>query len=215
MTHPTQNVACQHAIAARTALEAFRHQQPEAGLDWSSFDTAVGLFDQTIEELRRPVRGLEPTLLAAGGFPAAMACLIEEIQAADGDDMEFCQHAIERDVPPKWKRAAIRITQESLANACRHSKNKRLFLELALDGNVLRIHTRDWGAGFKPDRTASGRCGLDRTCRRFKLLGGTATIDNEPGKGTNVTVEIPLLQQGDAHRHGQFRMSPRMRFGEG
>ena len=95
MTHETQNVACQHAIAARTALEAFRHQQPEAGLDWSSFDTAVGLLDQTIEELRRPVRGLEPTLLAAGGFPAAMAYLIEEIQAADGPDMEFCQHAIE------------------------------------------------------------------------------------------------------------------------
>ena len=83
MTHETQNVACQHAIAARTALEAFRRQQPEAGLDWSSFDTAVGLLDQTIEELRRPVRSLQPTLLAAGGFPAAMAYLIEEIQAAD------------------------------------------------------------------------------------------------------------------------------------
>ena len=99
MTHATQNVACQHAIAARTALEAFRHQQPEAGLDWSSFDTAVGLLDQTIEELRRPVRSLQPTLLAAGGFPAAMAYLIEEIQAADGPDMEFCQHAIESRCP--------------------------------------------------------------------------------------------------------------------
>ena len=56
MTHETQNVACQHAIAARTALEAFRRHQPEAGLDWSSFDTAVGLLDQTIEELRRPTQ---------------------------------------------------------------------------------------------------------------------------------------------------------------
>src|SRR5271157_5199097 len=71
MTHETQNVACQHAIAARTALEAFRRHQPEAGLDWSSLDTAVGLLDQTIEELRRPVCSLQPTLLAAGGFPTA------------------------------------------------------------------------------------------------------------------------------------------------
>ena len=183
MTHETQNVACQHAISARTTLEAFRHQQPEAGLDWSSFDTAVGLLDQTIEELRRPVRSLQPTLLAAGGFPAAMAYLIEEIQAADGPDMEFCQHAIDADVPPEWKQAAIRITQESLANACRHSKSKRLFLELTLDGDVLRIHARDWGAGFKPDKTAPGRFGLGGTCRPLKLLGGTATIDSEPGKG--------------------------------
>ena len=214
MTHETQNVARQHAIAARTALEAFRRQQPAAGLDWSSFDTAVGLLDQTIEELRRPVRSLQPTLLAAGGFPAAMAYLIEEILTADGPDMEFCQYAIDADVPPKWKRAAVRITQESLANACRHSKNKRIFLELTLDGSVLRIHARDWGAGFKPDKTASGRLGLNGTCRRLNLLGGTAMIDSEPGKGTYVTVEIPLSQRADAHRHDQARTSPRMWFGE-
>ena len=107
--------------------------------------------------------------------------------------MEFCQHAIDADVPSKWKRAAVRITQESLANACRHSKSKRIFLELTLDGNILRIHARDWGVGFKPDKTAPGRFGLGRTCRRLKLLGGTATIDSEPGKGTYVTAEIPVL----------------------
>jgi len=213
MTHETQNVACQHAIAARTALEAFRRRQAEAGSDWNSFNTAVGLLDQTIEELRRPVHRLQSILLAAGGFPAAMAYLIEEIQAADGPDMELCQHAIAAVVPPKWKRAAGRITQESLANACRHSKNKRLFLELALDGNVLRIHARDWGAGFKPDRRASDRFGLSRTCRPLKLLGGTAMIDTEPEKGTYVTAEIPLVQREDAHRRGQFRRSPRTRFG--
>jgi signal transduction histidine kinase len=216
MTHETQNVARQHAIAARTALEAVRRQQPEAGLDWSSFDTAVGLLDQTIEELRRPVRSLPPSLLAAGGFPAAMAYLIEEIQTAAGPGMEFCHYAIDADqIPPEWKQAAVRITQESLANACRHSKSKRIFLKLTLDENVLRIHARDWGAGFKPDKTAPGRFGLGGTRRRLKLLGGTAAIDSEPGKGTHVAIEIPLLQRGDAHRQGQFRISPRTRFGEG
>ena len=216
MTHETQNVAFQHAIAARTALEAFRHHPPEAGLDWNSFDTAVGLLDQTIEELRRSVRSLQPTLLAAGGFPTAMAYLIEEIQAADSPDMEFCHHDIDADqIPLEWKQATIRITQESLANACRHSKSKRIFLELTLDGNVLRIHARDWGAGFKPDRRASGRFGLSGTCRRLKLLGGTATIDSEPGKGTYVTAKIPLFPRGEADRRGQVKLRPRMRFGEG
>jgi signal transduction histidine kinase len=193
MTHEIHNVACQHVIAARTALEAFCRHQPEAGLDWSSFDAAVELLDQTIEELRRPIRSLQPALLAAGGFPAAMAYLIEEIQAADGPDMEFCRHAIDADVAPKWKRAAVRITQQTLANACRRTKSKRLFLELTLDGDVLRIHARDWGAGFKPDRRASDRFGLSRTCRPLKLLGGTATIDSEPRNGTYVTAEIPVL----------------------
>ena len=216
MTHETQNVACQHAIAARTALEAFRHQQVEAGLDWSSFDTAAGLLDRAIEELQQPVRNLPPTLLVAGGFPAAMANLIEEIQTAAGSDVEFRQHSIDADqIPPEWRHAAVRITQELLANACRHSKSKRLFLELTLDGDTLCIHARDWGVGFKPEKTATGRFGLGGTCRRLKLLGGTATIDSEPGKGTYVNAKIPLMQRADAHRHGQFRMSPRSRFGKG
>lgn len=214
MTHEAHDVACEHAIAAREALDAFRHQQAEAGLDWRSLDTAVGLLDRAVEELRQRVRDLPPSLLVAGGFPAAMAYLVEELQAMDGPNIES-HHAIDADVPPEWKRAAVRITQESLANACRHSKSKQLFLELNLDGDVLQIHARDWGVNFKPDGKAPGRLGLGRTCRRLKLLGGTATIDSEPGKGTYVTVAIPLLPGGAPHRHGTFRMSPRMRFGEG
>jgi len=214
MNHDTQNIARQHAIAARKALDAFR--KPEAGLDWSSFDTAVGLLDQTIEELRRPVRSLPPTLLGAGGLPAAIAYVLEEIQAADGFDMESREYADDADqFPPKWKQAAVRITQESLANACRHSKSKRLFLELTLAGNVLRIDARDWGVGFKPDGIAPGRFGLDRTCRRLKLLGGTATIDTERGKGTYVTIEIPFFRRGEADRLGQVKSNRRRRLGEG
>jgi len=216
MAHETYNVAREHASAARSALDAFRHQQAEAGLDWSSLDTALGLLDRAIEELQQPVRTLPPTLLVAGGFPAAMAYLIEEIQAAHRPDMKSCEYAADADqIPAEWKQAAVRITQDSLATACRHTKSKRMFLELSLDGDVLHIHTRDWGVGFKPDKTEPGCFGLARTCRRLKLLGGTATIDSEPGKGTYVSAEIPLLHRGDAHRHGQFRMSPRMRFGEG
>jgi len=46
-------------------------------------------------------------------------------------------------IPLELKRVALRIVQESLANACRHSKSKRLFVELTVDGDVLRIRIRD------------------------------------------------------------------------
>jgi signal transduction histidine kinase len=187
--------ACQYVIAARMALDHFRHEKAEAGLEnWSNFDTAVGLLDHAIEELRRLVRGLQPVELAAGGLPAAIAYLTEEVQTAGGPDIEF-RHDVHPDqISPRLQRAAFRIVQESLANACRHSKSKRLFVELTLDGDVLRIRVRDWGVGFDPDSTAPGHFGLSGIRRRVKLLGGTATIHSEPGKGTCVTVELPLVQ---------------------
>ena len=167
----------------------------------------MGLLDRTIEELQQPVRDLPPTLLVAGGFPAAMAHLIEEIQAADRPDMEFCEYAAEPDqILSEWKQAAVRITQESLANACRHSKSNRIFLELSLDGNVL--HSRPGLGSRLQTRQERILLRTGQNLPTLKLLGGTATIDSEPGKGTYVTAEIPLLQRGDAHRHGQFRISP-------
>lgn len=209
MTHETQNIARRHAIAARRALSAFRCQQTEVGMDWNRFDKAMVFLDQALEELDRKRWHRHPAMLAGGGFPAAMAYLIEEIQTAAGQDMVSRQHPIAADVPPKWKLAAIRITQESLANACRHSKSKRIFLELTLDGNVLRIHARDWGAGFEPDATVPARSRRGRTDPPIKLLGGTAIIESERGKGTYVNVEIPLAQQRDADRCDRLTTGPR------
>jgi signal transduction histidine kinase len=194
IAHEIHDGACQYAVAAQMAFDTFRRENVEAKADcWSSFGMGLEFLDHTIEELRRLVRGLQPIHLAAGGLPTAIACLIKEIQTAGGPDMEF-RHDIHSDqIPPQLQRAAFRIVQESLANACRHSKSKRLFVELTLDGDVLRIQVRDWGVGFDPDSTPPGHFGLNGIRRRVELLGGAATIHSKPGKGTCVSVEIPLV----------------------
>ena len=82
--------------------------------------------------------------------------------------------------------------------------SNRLYVELALDGDVLRIQIRDWGMGFDPVSTLTGHFGLEGIRRRVKLLKGTAIIDSEPGKGTCVTVELPLASSAahqNASRH--------------
>ena len=118
--------------------------------------------------------------------------IVKEIRAAGGPGMEF-RHDIQPDqIPPRLQRAAFRIVQESLTNACRHSKSNRLFMELTLDGDVLRIRVRDWRVGFGPHGTPPGHFGLNGIRRRVKLLRDTATIDSEPGKGTPVAVDLPL-----------------------
>ena len=189
--------ACQYAIAARMAFESYRRKKTEAGGETSSdFDTGLALLDNAIDELRRLVRGFQPVELPTAGLPAAIACLIEEIQAAGGPDMEFHHDVHSDQISQQLQRAAFRIVQESLANACRHSKSEKLFLELTLDGDVLYIRVRDWGVGFNPASTTPGHFGLSGIRHRVKLLGGTATIASEPGKGTCVTVELPLVHPG-------------------
>lgn len=193
IAHEIHDGACQYAVAAQMALEAYRRERTEARRDdWGTFDIGLNFLERTIDELRRLVHGLQPIHLAAGSLPAAIKCLIEEIRAAGGPEMQFVHDIRPDQIPPHLQRAAFRIVQESLANACRHSKSKRLFLEVTLDGDVLRIQVRDWGVGFDPNRTQPGHFGLNGLRQRVKLLRGTATIHSEPGKGTCVTVELPL-----------------------
>lgn len=101
---------------------------------------------------------------------------------------------------PELKRVAFRILQESLANACRHSKDKRLFVELQLINDVLRIKVRDWGTEFDEDGVPRGDPASGAIHVRVKLLNGVATIQSEPGKGMSVIAELPLTKAKKTER---------------
>ena len=185
--------ACQYALGAKMAFEAYRRTKTGTmSENLKHFETGLACLDNAIYELEQLVRGFSPIQLAAGSLPVAISCLIDDVRAAGGPALEF-RHNVHRDqMSLELQHAAFRIVQESLANACRHSKSKRLLVELTLEGDLLRILVQDWGVGFNPDSPVPGHFGLDGIRRRAELLGGTATIASELGKGTRVNVQIPL-----------------------
>jgi signal transduction histidine kinase len=53
---------------------------------------------------------------------------------------------------------------------------------------------RDDGTGFDPDSAVlrSRRLGLTSMEERARALGGTLDIASEPGRGTTISLEVPL-----------------------
>ncbi|MEN6367786.1 MAG: sensor histidine kinase [Thermoguttaceae bacterium] len=195
IAHEIHDGACQYTAAAQMMFDTFRHEQKNSlSGDWSSFDMGLEFLNHANEELRRLVRGLRPIQLAAGNLPTAIDCLIKEIEAAGGPDIESRCDIQADQIPPRLELAAFRIVQESLANACRHSKSKGVLVGLTQDDESLCIQVQDWGVGFNPDRTPNGHYGLEGIRRRVKLLHGVVTIHSDPGEGTLITVELPLQQ---------------------
>ena len=102
--------ACQYAFAAQMVFHTFRREQAGAfSGDWSGFDMAVGFLNHASEELRRLVRGLRPIQLAAGDLPKAIDCLVKEIRAAGGPDIEVCCDIQPDEIPQHLELAAFRI----------------------------------------------------------------------------------------------------------
>ena len=94
----------------------------------------------------------------------------------------------------KIETALFRCIQESLTNAARHSRAKNVTVELRYHADSIYARIEDNGNGFKPELLDenSNNLGLVGMQERVKLLNGVFKIDSAPGRGTCITIIIPL-----------------------
>lgn len=88
------------------------------------------------------------------------------------------------------------ILQEALTNALKHSGAERIIIGLDIvDDAWLVMRISDDGCGFSPEQsTFQGKgLGLSIIKERGIRLGGMTEICSDPGKGTTVTVKVPIL----------------------
>jgi signal transduction histidine kinase len=89
-------------------------------------------------------------------------------------------------------RELLRIGQEAILNAARHSHASEIRVSLRADGGTVRIVVDDDGCGFDPAAAAKpGHWGLAGMRERAKQLGGVLDISSRAGGPTSVTVSVP------------------------
>jgi signal transduction histidine kinase len=146
-------------------------------------------------DARRLISGVRPPILDEERIAAALTHLVNDYRREKGPTIEFSSKVAFDRLVPIWENAVYRIAQEALTNACRHSRSKRVQVELAQQGDVLRLKVRDWGIGFNPGEVEEGRFGLAGMRERARLLGGTISVQSAPGKGTRIAVKLPLAMR--------------------
>jgi len=158
----------------------------------AAVSAAIESLRRAMQEARARVAGLRPPVLDDKGLVAAIDDLVRRAREEGGPVVEFT-HAVELSrLAPLLEAVVFRIVQESLANARRHSGSKTIRIELAERKDWLWIKIRDWGVGFDPAAVKPDRFGLQGIQERARLFGGRAEIRSAPGKGTQITVELPL-----------------------
>ncbi len=89
---------------------------------------------------------------------------------------------------------AIRVLNEGLTNIARHARAGNVILRIAstIGRHTLDIEISDDGIGFVPQAVEAGHYGLLGLRERVRLAGGDFDVDTAPGKGTRLTIRIPL-----------------------
>ena len=88
--------------------------------------------------------------------------------------------------------------QEAVHNAIKHSKSRRILVTLMSlnSGKKISLTVHDDGVGFavgtQPD-SSSGHFGLEGMRERAERLSGSLEIQSEPGKGTRIIAQVPIL----------------------
>jgi two-component system sensor histidine kinase DegS len=172
-------------------VRLYANESPQAAkLLWKS----IHVLEDGIAEARRFINGLKPPILDEGGIVRAIKHLVCKSRETHGPTIEFV-HAVQfvRLVPP-LEHALFRIVQESVSNTCRHSRSPRIQITLLQHGDRIHLEIRDWGVGFDPNAVGTSHFGLRGIRERARIMDGTASIDSAAGKGTCVTVELPVME---------------------
>ncbi len=149
--------------------------------------------DQTVRSVRRLSTELRPRILDDFGLVAALEWQTREFEKKTGIRCRFRSSLQKLDLDPDRSVAVFRIFQETLTNVVRHSEATRVEAALSEEKKWLRLTIRDNGRGISEEEISRSKSlGLVGMRERAILFGGELTIEGNPGKGTTVTLKIPV-----------------------
>ena len=158
---------------------------------------ATAQADTAISSVQKIATELRPVILDSLGLFAAVEWLVEEFarrmdltwQVAVPD----CEGGADA-LPDRDRSIALfRILQQSLTNVARHAKATRIDVRLTQETQALVMTIKDDGIGITPEQKTDVRSiGLVGIRERVLAFGGSVVFYGETGRGTTVTVRIPL-----------------------
>jgi len=148
---------------------------------------------EAIVGLRTAPKGLIPTIREyLSRLPRMSGCEVELRVHEDADGVALV---------PSTEIQLVRIVQEALSNVRKHAGASRVEVIVEADEEAVGVEIVDDGHGFDPlllDRTGWPRLGLQAMRERAQAIGGAFDVVSAPGKGTSVTVRVPVARQREA-----------------
>ena len=180
-------------------LNVLRSLLPAEGLNplpARLLEDSAALVEQTTEYTRSLMSDLRPPDMDDYGLVAAIRWYSERFSLRTGVEVLMDGEEIHPRPAAAVENNLFRIVQEVLTNISKHARASTVRIGIDASEGRLRIRIEDDGVGFDPSRVkkAGGRqgWGLMTMAERAEGIGGSFSIDSRTGRGTAVSVEVPL-----------------------
>lgn len=151
-------------------------------------ENARRLASDSLEEARRSVSALRSGTLAEGSLIGAIERIGRTLTSDSGAKIETEVEGRPYALPQKYEANLLRIAQEALTNAVRHSEAERIIVRLAYRTGSVMLEIADTGRGMTGEEPSG--FGVDGMRERAREIGGEINILSDPGRGTRIIVTV-------------------------
>ena len=163
----------------------------------------------TTKDVRTLLFTLRPLVLDTQGLKAAVEQLVERLFVVEGEGdgehklvVDLDIEDIDGQLSPNTQAVAWSVIDESLTNVRKHANAQNVAIKMGIRDGFFVAEISDDGKGFDVEatmdiydqRSSYGLLGLQE---RAALVNGRTTIESVPGKGTQVTLIVPLSSEVD------------------
>ncbi len=153
-------------------------------------DQIEGEAVQLIEEIREISWELRPAVLDDLGLVPAIRSYMGRFSDFHKIKVEFdCN--LQKRIPINIELTIYRIIQESLTNIRKYAQTEQAHVSIQERNQWVMVKIEDFGIGFDYRKAVRG-VGLFSMEERARAVGGTLSIHSAPGKGTSISLEVPL-----------------------
>jgi signal transduction histidine kinase len=152
-------------------------------------DSIRAVAEKGMNEIRNMALLLRPSMLDDFGLLPALEWQAREIGRRTGLRVQVASE-MSGELPEEHKTCVYRVVQEALNNCAQHAQASAVQVCVRHEAGEILVTVQDDGSGFDPQRVRGlGLLGMEERARH---LGGSFQIDSRPGRGTLLSVTLPL-----------------------
>ena len=156
------------------------------------FENALKLVDDSCSEVRSVSHNIMPNSLLRNSLAAAVRDFINKIDQ-QVIRINLLTEGLNEKIDEDIEIMLYRVTQECVNNVIKHSGADTLDIVLVNEENEITVTVEDNGKGFDVnDKDKFEGIGLKNIRTRVDYLKGTVEWDSSPGRGTVVSIHVPL-----------------------
>lgn len=179
--------------AAKMNLSAFEADVAFANMDQkTSLQKVIGLVDESCREIRTVSHNMMPNALLRNSLAAALKDFIDKLDKNTLEVRLYTEGLDER-LDANVETVLYRVIQECVNNVIKHAGATTLDIAMVRDKEGISATIEDNGRGFdSTDPKKFEGIGLKNIVTRVEYLKGTVEFDSSPGRGTVVSIHVPV-----------------------